>query len=84
LLARNQHDGGAWGEHSQAYAMVLLELHAFGQEGETEHCLHRILDFATAAENWNGDGSYLNCSTLTGDYGEDHFRFLKTQALWET
>jgi len=81
LLAQSPHGDDAWEQHSQACAMVLLEFHASVQGGEMEHCLHMILDFATAQESLDDGGSYLNCSTLTGDHGEDHFHFLKTLEL---
>ena len=46
-----------------------------------EHCLHMILDFATAQESLDDGGNYSNYSTITGDHGEDHFHFLKTLEL---
>jgi hypothetical protein len=45
--------------------------------GETVHYLQMIRDFATAQENWDDRGSYLNYSTLTGDHSYDRFHFLK-------
>lgn len=61
--------------------MVLLELHAFVQGSEMEHCLQMIQGLAIEQENLGDDGSYLNYSTLTGDHGQKNFHFLKIQEL---
>jgi hypothetical protein len=81
LLAQSPRDDDAWEEHSQACAMVLLELHASVQGGVMERCSRMIQDFATAQGNLDDDESYLNYSTLTGDHGGNHLHFLKIPEL---